>query len=1259
MSEQPAFKHNDPADFGKHHWRVLRDFLVSSTSPVADAQARSDIGRAQNLRAIFELLDLVECELDPQQLDAFEQLGADVSQPAALEAKASTDVAVPGSKDPKSSPVGSLTEVLGGSSSGIHKRVRDESEDVESKKKARKDGPVESTFIQPDVDFALACSVPTRLPPICLAAKGGDPATAPFQLQCLGEPTLRDFALTKHISLARCIPSGNASVSVPSTMATSGSVSLVAMSTAKLKVPANFRALTAAIDTWARLFDWLYGSDSAAAACAHTFAAWLIEQTDYIHILGVYTLHHIVAEKAANDRHTPVLSLGLLPRIMATIAKFRLKERTCLVCGGHDHDIRNCPRVDDTDFSDVFAKASMPSSAVLPSALSDNLLTSRVESSLTLVPTGLSEFVRTKLSKVKLESLPRNAIDQVPVSQTPIASLSGNQPAETSAKAKPTRTAGSSLPSLLVCATPSTMASALGAGPTIALSPTFASDVTAKTTALSRVELPSGSEVKHSLSGVSSDLTALSARFPTDADLAKFDRYTLISETNFRFDTIEHCFHSYCPRATILPAQIDLSYFDPPLIPYAREFRHSCLEANTAPFSLDIALIAQIKSVRPEQDGRIYCDWFSRGRKAICRRSTDSAYSFRWQSAWWSWIQPPLCTCCIALIVAKFIADKSVGTIVLPHRPAASWFTVLEQRASILFYFTDQSQDLVAFVVDTLPLGPIERFNIESPDPSLLRVPTCPLSAAAFYRGLAHFPNQDLVRFVCNGINWGHTLGYKGPRTIARACSNPRSFSQNLDVLLPIFAKDEAKSWRSGPYPITQGKLPLFNLICSPMRAAFKRFSGKPRLVNNLSYPYDSSAVNMNINRACQRNTSIKHVADLVLHFGRGTLLFEFDAVSAYKIPVLIPDDWHVQGELTADGASWSTVPDFGAKSSGTVWDKYGTAAEFVVRHYAQPDAISRYVDNFLQFTQPKAEGVPDTERSTEQAARTLLVCDELQFPVSGFKGPTTKLIHLGWEIDTMQLTLSTTPERRQFTLDELKRWTQCKSATCKQLLSLAGQLQFIGQAFAWSKPYLGNILRLAHAPNVGTRRLTLPAQCHEDISWWYSFITHWSGTTLLHETLWTQSSVIGFEVDACDGSFGCWCDPDWFAAPFPDWVMQLSQRDKRQSMPFKELFAFATALMTFGSRFQRLRLICYSDCQGAVDVINRRRAHTPGLSSLLRAIAHCVCIHSLDIRAEHVPGKRNIRADLLSRLRVNDFLSQTPHAASLPTVPSDLRTLL
>jgi len=111
--------------------------------------------------------------------------------------------------------------------------------------------------------------------------------------------------------------------------------------------------------------------------------------------------------------------------------------------------------------------------------------------------------------------------------------------------------------------------------------------------------------------------------------------------------------------------------------------------------------------------------------------------------------------------------------------------------------------------------------------------------------------------------------------------------------------------------------------------------------------------------------------------------------------------------------------------------------------------------------------------------------------------------------------------------------------------------------------------------------------------------------------------------------------------------------------MPFKELFAFATALMTFGSRFQRLRLICYSDCQGAVDVINRRRAHTPGLSSLLRAIAHCVCIHSLDIRAEHVPGKRNIRADLLSRLRVNDFLSQTPHAASLPTVPSDLRTLL
>ena len=117
-----------------------------------------------------------------------------------------------------------------------------------------------------------------------------------------------------------------------------------------------------------------------------------------------------------------------------------------------------------------------------------------------------------------------------------------------------------------------------------------------------------------------------------------------------------------------------------------------------------------------------------------------------------------------------------------------------------------------------------------------------------------------MAKSVINGISCGHTLGYTGSRVTSRLCTNPKSFGDNLSALGPIFAKDEQRLFRSGPFH-TQAGLPLFKLLCSPMRAAFKKFSGKPRLVNNLSFPYDGTSVNGCIPDGAQFNISIRHVA--------------------------------------------------------------------------------------------------------------------------------------------------------------------------------------------------------------------------------------------------------------------------------------------------------------------------------------------------------------------------------------------------------------
>ena len=94
-----------------------------------------------------------------------------------------------------------------------------------------------------------------------------------------------------------------------------------------------------------------------------------------------------------------------------------------------------------------------------------------------------------------------------------------------------------------------------------------------------------------------------------------------------------------------------------------------------------------------------------------------------------------------------------------------------------------------------------------------------------------------------------------------------------------------------------------------------------------------------------------------------------------------------------------------------------------------------------------------------------MLFAHSASLPVAGFKGPTTRLCHLGWEVDTLSLSLSTAPERREFMLRELRVWGNRRSATSHELLSLAGQLQHIAQAFSWAKPFLSGVSGLAHVP--------------------------------------------------------------------------------------------------------------------------------------------------------------------------------------------------
>ena len=80
----------------------------------------------------------------------------------------------------------------------------------------------------------------------------------------------------------------------------------------------------------------------------------------------------------------------------------------------------------------------------------------------------------------------------------------------------------------------------------------------------------------------------------------------------------------------------------------------------------------------------------------------------------------------------------------------------------------------------------------------------------------------------------------------------------------------------------------------------------------------------------------LEHIGSVIKKLGRGTVLFKFDVVAAYKQIRLIIDDWCLQGEtfLRNDVTCYdiSTAANFGAKTSGYLWEEYGSALEFIFR---------------------------------------------------------------------------------------------------------------------------------------------------------------------------------------------------------------------------------------------------------------------------------------------------------------------------------------
>ena len=109
------------------------------------------------------------------------------------------------------------------------------------------------------------------------------------------------------------------------------------------------------------------------------------------------------------------------------------------------------------------------------------------------------------------------------------------------------------------------------------------------------------------------------------------------------------------------------------------------------------------------------------------------------------------------------------------------------------------------------------------------------------------------------------------------------------------------------------------------------------------------------------------------------------------------------------------------------------------------------------RFSVVRSSGLPSVKKALD-------TCVSLGVPVAPKKteGPSTKLVFLGIELDTVSLTLSLPQEKLERLRREIRKWVCRKCCTKRELLSIIGQLQHACSMVKLGRSFLRRMIDLS-----------------------------------------------------------------------------------------------------------------------------------------------------------------------------------------------------
>ncbi|XP_072306544.1 uncharacterized protein [Eucyclogobius newberryi] len=518
-------------------------------------------------------------------------------------------------------------------------------------------------------------------------------------------------------------------------------------------------------------------------------------------------------------------------------------------------------------------------------------------------------------------------------------------------------------------------------------------------------------------------------------------------------------------------------------------------------------------------------------------------------------------------------------------------------------------------------------------------------SIPALSKALQDHPDPEFVRFLITGFSEGFRPSLISLPSTSFTCKNLQSALKEPGVVDSLLAKEVKDGHMIGPFT----NPPFSPFRISPIGIATRKYSGKKRLIIDLSAPHGCHIPSINSlipsDEFALKYATIDHAISLIKLAGHAAWLSKADIKNAFKVLPIHPDFWRFFGVCWKGAFYFAVRLTFGCKSSPKLFDCLSEALCWILLNKHDVPFLVHLLDDFLLVS-------PISSPPARDLLTLKNVFSSLGVPLLEEKtlGPSTSLEFLGITLDTVKYQASLPTEKLNRISLLLSNFLVAISCSKRQLLSLLGHLNFAMRIIPQGRAFISHLLTLASSVKSLHSVIILSKSVKSELRFWHLLLSNWNGITLFYRDIISAPLDISLFTDAAPSAgFGGYYLGRWFSAPWPNEFLDFIHKSGPSSSALFEIYPVVIATLLWGHEWTSTCVAIQSDNLAVVDIINKGRSNALPIMPFVRRLTWLSIKHQFILRAKYIPGYLNSVADSLSRFAFQKFRTLAPEADPLP----------